>query len=525
MKKLLTVQEIAQWRDYLIDLEINKTYNFHEIHYPKVSGVFHDFCWRKIKNCWEITNTYDLELSKKIPVMLEEFLELYKQNSDIYILHLISNKEILGREISFEEEYEYRKERNFKEGHPYFKKLIEISKQINAVLEPLGYNNGLGIVDICSRPTTFLVIEYEDFNDDFRCDYMVNTTIEDKIEAAKNSLLSFVLGDVLGTPIQFIQRKNLQEYLSEYSYEELVKKRENITPPFGYWSDDTSMTLCTMASIIEKNEIDLKDITKKFIKWIFEGYMTPEGKAFDIGKTTLMSISNYANEEKYEQWKKDTGDTNLKIKTSQKFPNGQDDINSNGNGSLMRILPVSLFCYFKNFTEHETFEIIKYVSSITHAHSISILGCYIYTQIIFSILEGKNKDDIIKSLCSISVPDDYKQWLDEYKDVLSGKIVNKKDDELNSTGYVKYSLEVALWGFYNSCSEEDCIFKIIGLGNDTDTNAAIGASLSGLYYGLRKSFASESFTNKITNKSEIFDLVNKYTDCLLLSILRINKYH
>jgi len=85
MKKLLTVQEIAQWRDYLIDLEINKTYGFYEIHYPKVSGVFHDFCWREIKNCWEITNPYDLELSKKIQVMLEEFLELYKQNSDIYI--------------------------------------------------------------------------------------------------------------------------------------------------------------------------------------------------------------------------------------------------------------------------------------------------------------------------------------------------------------------------------------------------------------------------------------------------------
>lgn len=505
MKKLLSKQEIIKWRNYLIDLEWDTANGLHMLHYPKVSGVFYDFCTWEIRNCWEITNNQDIELSEKIKIMLEELLKLYKQNPNIHnVLYLINNKDFMDRVVSYEED-----------SHSYFKKIAEISEQIRTYTIDNDCQVLLGsLVDICNKPTTILVMEYKDFDNNSHYDYMVNTTIEDKIEAAKNSLLSFVLGDVLGTPVQFIQRKNLQEYLSEYSYEELVKKRENITPPFGFWSDDTSMTLCTMASIIEKKEIDLKDITQKFIKWIFEGYMTPEGKAFDIGKTTLMSISNYVNEEKYKQWKKDTGDTNLKIKTSQKFPNGQDDINSNGNGSLMRILPVSLFCYFKNFTEQETFEIIKDVSSITHAHPISILGCYIYTQIIFSILEGKNKDDIIKSLCSISVPDDYKQWLDEYKDVLSGKIVNKKDDELDSTGYVKYSLEVALWGFYNSCSEEDCIFKIIGLGNDTDTNAAIGASLSGLYRGLRKSFVSDSWIDKITKKSEIINLINKYTNDL-----------
>lgn len=184
----------------------------------------------------------------------------------------------------------------------------------------------------------------------------------------------------------------------------------------------------------------------------------------------------------------------------------------------MRILPVSLFCYFKNFTEQETFEIIKDISSITHAHPISILGCYIYTQIIFSILEGKNKDDIIKSLCSISVPDDYKQWLDEYKDVLSGKIVNKKDDGLDSTGYVKYSLEVALWGFYNTDSVEDCIFRIIELGHDSDTNGAVGAGLSGLYYGLRGVSADKYWTDKIIKKDLIYNVIDKYIEILKLGV-------
>lgn len=65
----------------------------------------------------------------------------------------------------------------------------------------------------------------------------------------KNSLLGFVVGDAMGVPIEFETRETLKEYpLTEMvgygSYDE----------PAGTWSDDTSMTLATIDSIIKKTK-------------------------------------------------------------------------------------------------------------------------------------------------------------------------------------------------------------------------------------------------------------------------------
>lgn len=322
--------------------------------------------------------------------------------------------------------------------------------------------------------------------------------MNNKLDAIKNSLISFVLGDMIGTPIQFTLRKNLQELFKDTStsVKELILKSNSFVP-FGSWSDDSSMTLCTMESIAEKKCIDLDNIVEKFIKWLYENYMTPNGRTFDVGDTTIRSLNKY----RY---------------TNKVIPQGLNTINSNGNGSLMRILPVSIYCYFKNLSDKEIFEIIKDVSALTHAHPISILGCYIYTLIVFDILDGKTKDEIIDNLENIyndtAIPYEYKEWLNEYKKVLDGSIINETADNINSSGYVKNTLEVALWGFYNTESVEDCIFKIIELGEDTDTNGAVGASLSGLYYGLRGNPAPKYWVDKIIKKEMILEIIEKFTE-------------
>ena len=109
--------------------------------------------------------------------------------------------------------------------------------------------------------------------------------------AIKTSVLSFVLGDVLGLSIQFITRLSLDKKLKNNSMLEIIEN-SNSNIPLGTWSDDTSLTLCTMASIVETKIIDIQDISKKFCNWFQFGYMTPYGKAFDIGNTTFHTIKN-----------------------------------------------------------------------------------------------------------------------------------------------------------------------------------------------------------------------------------------
>lgn len=315
--------------------------------------------------------------------------------------------------------------------------------------------------------------------------------------AIKNSLMSFILGDVMGTPAQFILRANLKESLKQAPISELILNA-NTTIPFGAWSDDSSMTLCTMKSITDKQTINIENMSEYFLMWLYNAYLTPFDKTFDVGRTTYEALNNFKN--------------------NHKMPSGLSNLYSNGNGSLMRILPVSIYCYIKNLSHKETFDIVKNVSSITHAHPISILGCYIYTLVIFDILDKKQKNEIIANLSKIynskAIPDDYKEWLNKYDTVLDGSIVTQNADNLDTSGYVKGTLEVALWGFYNTKSVEDCIFRIIELGEDTDTNSAVGAGLSGLYYGLRGKVAPHYWTDKIINKKNVLNIIDEYIEVL-----------
>ena len=300
--------------------------------------------------------------------------------------------------------------------------------------------------------------------------------MDNKLNAVKSSIISFVLGDVIGLNLIFIPKKVLQES----NIKNLIKNN-NSNIPYGVWSDDSSMTLCTIKSIIDCNKVDLEDISKKFIAWFDDGFMTPYDKAFDIGRTTYLALSNK------------NGDI-LK---------GIGDIKNNGNGSLMRILPVSLYCYFNKIRDLDCFNIIKDTSSLTHAHSISILGCYIYTTIVFDILDGLDKAEIMKNLKNVylRVPEEYRNLLKEY---------DFNDNNFISNGYVADSLKIAVWGFNNSNNIKDCIYKIAKLGGDKDTNCAIGSSLAGLYYGLRGE--NIAFDDEVIKKDMILELIDRFNN-------------
>ena len=171
-------------------------------------------------------------------------------------------------------------------------------------------------------------------------------------EIVKNGIIGFILGDAMGVPLEFSKRRNADNKvidMLEYGSHNLEK---------GSWSDDSSMVIATMKSIIDnKGKIDYEDIMNNFIKWAENGEFTPNGKTFGIGRTTLRALYNYKS-------------NNIKAINC-----GLDSIKDNGNGSLMRILPIIYYCYYNNSNDNEIYEIIKNTSSLTHSNNISILGC------------------------------------------------------------------------------------------------------------------------------------------------------
>jgi ADP-ribosylglycohydrolase len=303
----------------------------------------------------------------------------------------------------------------------------------------------------------------------------------------KDSLYGFIVGDAMGVPIEFEDR------------EKLINKP--VTSMLGYgshdveagvYSDDTSMTLATMDSIIKQNGIiNYNDIADKFCNWVNNNEYTATNKVFDIGRTTKYALIKYFNN---------------KIDATMC---GGTNINENGNGSLMRMLPIALYCFYKNIKgDNEIFTLVKNSSSITHAHDISILGCYIYVRYVISLLETKNKIssyNFIKKL-------DYSMFIEEvkleYSRILFSDISTLNINDINSSGYVVNTLEAVFWIILNCSNYNESIIGAINLGGDTDTIGAITGSIAGILYGYDN--ISKRWISKLKNKDYIDEIIIKF---------------
>ncbi len=284
----------------------------------------------------------------------------------------------------------------------------------------------------------------------------------DRIERnyLKDLLYGVCVGDALGVPVEFESR----EYLKKNPVTKMGSGGVH-DQGTGVWSDDSSLTFCLAEAIIEG--YDIHNLADKFIKWKNEGYWTATVEVFDIGNTTRQSIIN------------------LSKGIYPTLAGGLDEID-NGNGSLMRILPLVIL--LKDLPIEKRFELVKEVSSITHAHNRSVISCFYYLEFALQIMEGKDKFEIYENV-KISVSDFlnsneiYSNELIHFDRLLNGNIYKLDEDAIQSSGYVIQTLEASIWCLLTTNNYEDAVLKAVNLGGDTDTTGAVTGGLVGLLYG------------------------------------------
>jgi ADP-ribosylglycohydrolase len=315
----------------------------------------------------------------------------------------------------------------------------------------------------------------------------------------KDGILGLAIGDALGVPVEFLDRK----YLQKNPVTDLIEDKINDLPK-GTWSDDTSMTIATMDSINQSNSINIDDIIQKFISWMDKDEYTATGECFDVGDTVYRALSNY------------------KINGIQNTYHGENGENSNGNGSLMRILPIAYFIKQNNISdENEILNIVREVSSITHSHEVSILSCYIYVQFACKLLEGKNRNEAYKYIQEIDYSKFKPETLDTFSRIIKSDIRNLTEDEIKSSGYTVDTLEAALWVYMNSNDYNNAILKAVNLGDDTDTVAAVTGGLLGIEYGVES--INQNWINGLQNIEFITDICNKFNETTKQSLLASSK--
>lgn len=304
------------------------------------------------------------------------------------------------------------------------------------------------------------------------------------LKEVKAILFGVAIGDALGVPVEFKSR----QAISKNPVTDMIGYGTHNLPA-GTWSDDSSLTFCLAEALTQ--EFNLNNIGQNFVRWYQENYWTPHGNVFDIGIATREAISRLEDGEKPE------------------LAGGFEE-SDNGNGSLMRILPLVFYLLDKPIKER--FDITKKVSSITHGHFRSVIACFYYLEFALQILAGKDKFEIYQNLqteisnhlTSLTINPAEIAIFDR---LLKGKLAKLDEDEIQSSGYVLHTLEASIWCLLTTDNYKEAVLKAVNLGSDTDTTGAVTGGLAGLLYGLDN--IPKRWITQLARKEDIENLAER----------------
>ncbi len=305
----------------------------------------------------------------------------------------------------------------------------------------------------------------------------------------EGAVLGFAVGDALGVPAEFMSRERLKR-------DPVAGMRAGgvHNQPAGTWSDDTSMTLCLMDSIMEKG-IDYEDQMFRFSNWLWYAENTARNEVFDVGGTTKRAIFTFAK-----------GMPPLKCGETADF--------SCGNGSLMRMLPIALYIagqYRNAELDDRAAEIIHNASKCTHAHPRCQMACGIYCSVALQLCIGSDltravRSGIFSALSYYKSKPEFSGTFHEFESLTD--IGLWKESQISGSGYVLHTLQASLWCLLTTSCYADCVLKAVRLGEDTDTTAAVAGGLAGLWYGLQS--IPENWLHELAKYKELKDTCNRF---------------
>ncbi len=301
----------------------------------------------------------------------------------------------------------------------------------------------------------------------------------DSIERFRGCLLGLAIGDALGTTLEF------QKPGSFPPIDDMVGGGPFHLKP-GEWTDDTSMALCMAESLVVKKDFDPVDQLERYCRWYRQGYLSSNGRCFDIGNTVREALSRFES-------------------TRQPYCGSNDPFTA-GNGSIMRLAPVPMF-----YASQSELAIQKSGESslTTHGLKVCVDACRYLGALITGALKGASKDELLAERYT-PVPGIWlKQPLaQEIDEVASGTFKNRRPPQIQGSGYVVRSLEAALWAFAHSSSFREGCLMAVNLGDDADTTGAVYGQFAGAFYG--ENGIPQGWRGKVAR----WDLIEGFADSL-----------
>lgn len=266
-------------------------------------------------------------------------------------------------------------------------------------------------------------------------------------ERFRGCLLGLAAGDAVGTTVEFQPRGSFDPVT------DMVGGGPFDLEP-GQWTDDTSMALCMAASLTERGRFDPADQMERYLRWLESGYLSSTGFCFDVGTTT--------------------GDALAAFRKSGDPFSGPTSPDRAGNGCIMRLAPVPMFCRPRR-------ELVAELSAesarTTHGTRECLDASALFGVILFRALSGASKEEVLFGETT------FRAESPAIRDIAAGCYRDKQADDIRGSGYVVDCLEAALWCFNGTNSFRAAILRAANLGDDADTTAAVCGQVAGAYYG------------------------------------------
>lgn len=290
--------------------------------------------------------------------------------------------------------------------------------------------------------------------------------------ASRAALLGLAVGDALGVPVEFKDRA--------------TRRADPVTGMRGYgthhqppgtWSDDSSLTFCLAETLARPGgrtgPPDLANFGRRAINWLDNAYWTATAETFDVGGATRTAIQRLQ----------------AGVAPAQAGPRAEPD---NGNGALMRILPLAFHATWQadKLDLNAAWKLTEAVVSVTHGHPRSTLGCFLYLLLAHFLLKDNSPASAYEQaresarawLHTAAEGPVFYEW-PRYAAWLDGTLPGLPEAEIQSSGYVVHTLEAALWCLLRHDTYAATVLAAVNLGSDTDTTGAVAGGLAGLTYG------------------------------------------
>lgn len=280
----------------------------------------------------------------------------------------------------------------------------------------------------------------------------------DRAARVAGGLWGLLVGDALGVPYEFHAASSLPPLAEIELTPPKGFSRAHAGVPPGTWSDDGAQALCLLESLLECGKLDAEDLGQRFLRWYRRGHLTPDGRVFDVGVQTGQALRAL-----------ESGTPALAA--------GRTDERANGNGALMRVLPLALW---HRGSDAQLVEDAHLQGLPTHGHARSQVCCALYVLWARRLMDAHAHplDHAVETLRSLY------QTQPIHAAELDGPVLQAQaQGRFTGSGYVVDCLWSA-WHALQQPTFEGVVKHAVALGNDTDTTACVAGGLAGIRDGV-----------------------------------------